>query len=352
MIGALDRLLEGARLGEGEAGDLLARLAGGDMPAIQAGAVLAALRLRGETPAELRGFARTMRWLARRPILPPGPPALDIVGTGGDGSSSLSLSTGAALLAAATGQRVVKHGNRAATGRAGSADVIEALGLALPLDEREAGRCLRACGFTFLHAPHYHPAMASLAQVRRALGVRTVFNLLGPLTNPAAPPYAVIGACSPDVAALLAETISGLPFERVFVVHGAPGWDEPTPVGPFLLFDVRPGHVQRGRRDPADLGLRRCAAVDLVGGDAAFNARSLAAVLRGERGAHRDALVLGAALGLEVAGAVPMPLEARAAAEAAIDDGRAARLLDGLAHFDRDRTAATARPARGRMMRG
>jgi anthranilate phosphoribosyltransferase len=346
MTGTLNRLLDGERLGEHEAAELLAVLAGGDVPPAVAGGVLAALRVRGETAAELRGFAGAMRRLARRPELPLAGGALDIVGTGGDGSASLNLSTGAALLAAAAGQPVVKHGNRSASGQTGSADVIEALGLRLPLDEPEAGQCLAACGFTFLFAPYYHPAMAALAPVRRSLGVRTVFNLLGPLTNPAAPSFAVIGAWSPGAAALLAETLSGMPIERAFVVHGAHGWDEPTPAGPFLLFDVRPGRIARSERDPAGTGYPRCGAADLAGGDALENARRLVAALDGERGPHRDALVLGAALGLEVAGRAAGPGPAREAAEAAIDRGDATRLLETLARFDASRVRP-ARPPRG-----
>jgi len=332
----ISRVLDGERLGESEAESLLATLADDALPPAVAGAVLAALRVRGETAAELRGFARAMRRLALRPDLPEGLPALDIVGTGGDGSGSLNLSTGAALLAAAAGAPVVKHGNRAVSGRCGSADVLEALGLPLPLDERSAARCLDACGFTFLFAPHYHPAAAALARVRRALGVRTIFNLLGPLTNPAAPPYAVIGACTPAAAALLAEALSGLPIERAYVVHGAGGWDEPTPVGPFLVFDVRPGRVTRALREPGEWGLPPCRPEDLAGTDAAGNAARMSAALAGERGAHRDALVLGAALGLEAAGRAASPRAAREAAEQAIDGGAAARLVERIAAFGRE----------------
>jgi anthranilate phosphoribosyltransferase len=335
MTPLIARVLDGDHLGESDAEDLLAALADDTLPPAVAGAVLAALRVRGETAAELRGFARAMRRLARRPDLPADLPALDIVGTGGDGSGSLNLSTGAALLAAAAGVPVVKHGNRAVSGRCGSADVLEALGMPLPLDESDAGRCLRDCGFTFLFAPHYHPAAAALARVRREIGVRTIFNLLGPLTNPAAPPFAVIGACTPAAAALLADALSGLPIERAFVVHGAAGWDEPTPIGPFMLFDVRPGQVTRADRDPAAWGLARCRPEDLAGSDAAGNAARLRAAMTGEPGAHRDALVLGAALGLEVAGRAPTPRAARDAAEAAIDGGAATRLLESLAAFGR-----------------
>ena len=222
------------------------------------GAILSALRVRGVTADEVRGFARAMRSLARRPEIVAGTPVADVVGTGGDGSQSLNLSTGAALLAAASGIRIAKHGNRSVSSRCGSADVLEALGFALPSDEAAAIQCLDRTGFTFLFAPHYHPAMKAVAPVRAALGVRTVFNLLGPLANPAGVPHAVIGAWSLDVARLMAETLRGMEIERMFVVHGDGGWDEPTPAAPFTLFDVRPGIVRQEKRirrgfRPADL---------------------------------------------------------------------------------------------------
>jgi anthranilate phosphoribosyltransferase len=295
-----------------------------------------ALRVKGESAEEIRGFATAMRELARRPAIPAGGPYVDVVGTGGDGSHSLNLSTGAALLAAASGLSVVKHGNRSISSRCGSADVLGALGLPIPLDERRAADYLAALGFTFLFAPHYHPAMKNIGPVRAALGVRTVFNILGPLANPAQPPYHVIGAYSEDVAERMAQTLAGMDAKRSFVIHGAPGWDEATPVGPFLCFDVRPGEVRRSVRDPKDAGIARCAADDLLGGEAALNASRLRAALEGgDTPAHRDALVLGAALALEVTGTAPDLASGVAAARAAIDDGRAAALIERLPDIGR-----------------
>ncbi len=330
----LERLLNRQDLGEAEAADLLVALTDPATHPAMGGALLAALRVKGLTADEVRGFAAAMRRLARHPTLPAGPPAVDVVGTGGDASGSFNISTGASLLSAALGVRVVKHGNRSVSSRSGSADLLEALGLPLPLDEQRAGECLAATGFTFLFAPHYHPAMKEIASVRRALGVRTVFNLLGPLTNPAEPPFALIGAYSRDAARLMAETLAGMPIERVFVVHGEPGWDEPTPCGPFELYDVRPGRVTRSERNPADYGLERCLPHDLAGGDAAHNAVGMRAVFAGEdRGPHRDALVLNAALVLEVTGAMDDPRAAIRAANEAIDRGDAMRLLAKIAAF-------------------
>src|SRR5580693_3751787 len=217
----LDHLLEGRDLDEGEAGRLLELLTAADLAPAMAGALLAAVRAKGVTPAEVRGFAAAMRSLARKPALPDAPDAIDIVGTGGDSSGSLNLSTGAALLAAASGLPVVKHGNRSISSRSGSADLIEALGFTLPMDEAQAGQCFAATGFTFLYAPYFHPAMGALGPIRAALGIRTVFNLLGPLTNPAGPRYRLIGAYDAATAELMAGTLAGMDIARAWVVHGA-----------------------------------------------------------------------------------------------------------------------------------
>src|ERR1700676_1479837 len=296
----LEYLLDGRDLTESQAGDLLGQLTAPDLAPALAGALLAALRGKGVTAAEVRGFAGAMRRLARKPELPSSPDAIDIVGTGGDSSGSLNLSTGAALLAAACGLPVIKHGNRSISSRSGSADVLQALGLPLPLDEAAAGRCFAALGFTFLFAPYYHAATKSIAPVRAALGVRTVFNLLGPLSNPAAPPYLVVGAFSLATAELMAHALIGSGLQRAFVIHGAEGWDEPTPIGGFTLFDVGVDAVRREQRTPADYGLPLCDASTLAGADATYNALELTRVLAGRAvGAHRDALLLGAALALE-----------------------------------------------------
>ncbi len=299
----LEQLLAGIDLSEADAGELLRTLTDENLSPAMAAALLVALRAKGETAAEVRGFATAMRGLARRFDLPAGLPAADIVGTGGDGSGSLNLSTGAALLAAACGLPIVKHGNRSISSKSGSADVLEALGIRFPVDPDSARALLDATNFTFLFAPNFHPAMKAIAPVRRALGVRTVFNILGPLTNPAAPPFALIGAFDVPTARLMADTLAGMPIRRCFIVHGEPGWDEATPVGPFTLFDVRPGSVRRQKRDAAHYGIPRCTPEDLAGGDAAVNAGAIEAVLTGrDQGPHRDALVLGAALALDLTG--------------------------------------------------
>jgi anthranilate phosphoribosyltransferase len=330
----LDRLLDGADLSQHEAGQLMIALTAEDLAPALSGALLAALRAKGLTADELRGFATSMRSLARRPHLPHSADAVDIVGTGGDRSGSLNLSTGAALLTAACGVPVIKHGNRSISSRAGSADVLQALGLPMPMSEAAAGRCFAALGFTFLFAPYYHSATKNIAPVRAALGVRTVFNILGPLSNPAAPPYLVIGAFNIETAQLMADALCGSGIKRAFVIHGSHGWDEPTPLGAFTLFDVDADSVRREHRSPADYGLALCEPEALAGGDAAHNARELSRALSDATpSAHRDALLLGAALALEVSGREQSPGSAMARAALAIDGGAARELLKRLKRF-------------------
>jgi len=331
----LDGLLDGESLTEQQSYELMHIMAAGEMQPAMAGAFLAGLRAKGETADEIRGFATAMRELAHHPAIPDGAPTVDTVGTGGDGSGSLNLSTGTGLLAAAAGSRVVKHGNRSVSSKSGSADMLECLGMPLPLNEDAAIACLQATNFTFLFAPAYHPAMKEIMPVRGAMGVRTVFNMLGPLTNPAAPPFQLIGAWSLDAARLMADALSGMPIERAFVVHGEPGWDEATPVGEFSLFDVLPGKVTKSTRTPEDYGLARCSAEDLAGADAEHNAKELARVFCGEdQGAHRDALLMGTSLMLEVQGVAANAEQGVEIAATAIDDGRAEQFLQNLRqHF-------------------
>lgn len=319
-------LASGVDLNETQAAELLRGMTDPDLDQMLAASALTALRVKGETANEVRAFALGLRELALEPEIPADTRAVDVVGTGGDGSGSYNLSTGSALLTAAAGLPVIKHGNKSVSSQSGSADVLAALGVDVPLDPKEAGELFENTGFTFLFAPAYHPAMAAIAPVRRTLGIRTIFNIAGPLANPAKPPLHVIGCYSLDMARVMADTLAGMPMERAFVVHGEPGWDEATPVGPYHLFDVTPGQVIETIEDPIDFGLDRCSPEDLIGGDSGSNAAALRRVFSGEQGAHRNALVLGASLALRVAGD-----EAEAAihrAAQAIDDGSASNLLE------------------------
>jgi anthranilate phosphoribosyltransferase len=330
----LEHLLEGRDLTEREAEELLKLLAMSDLAPAMAGALLSALRAKGVTAPEVRGFAGAMRALALKPAFITPPDAIDIVGTGGDSSGSLNLSTGAALLAAACGLPVIKHGNRSMTSRSGSADLIERLGFVLPLDEHRAAQCFAATGFTFLFAPYFHPAMKALAPIRTALGVRTIFNLLGPLTNPAAPRFHLIGAYNETTAELMANTLAGMQIERAWVVHGAAGWDEATPVGPFVAFDVTRGAIGRSVIDPRELGLSPCNATELLGGDAAVNLAALLAVFDArDHGPHRAALTLQCGLALHIAGRAASIASGIELAGAAIDSGQARQWLQRLRQF-------------------
>jgi anthranilate phosphoribosyltransferase len=333
----LDALVQGHSLTEAEAAALLRLLTSAALEPAMAGALLTALRAKGVTPAEVRGFAGAMRSLARKPDLPAGLDAIDIVGTGGDASGSLNLSTGAALLTAACGLPVVKHGNRSISSRSGSADLIEALGFSLPLDEIQAAQCFAATGFTFLFAPYFHPAMKALAPIRTALGIRTVFNLLGPLTNPAAPRFRLIGAYDAATAELMAGTLAGMDVERAWVVHGAAGWDEATPIGPFLAFDVTRAGIRRCEIDPREFLLAPCSPGDLAGGDAAANLAALLAVFAGrDRGPHLSALTLQCGLALFIAGRAASVQTGIDLARTAVDSGRAQQWLGRLRQFAAD----------------
>jgi anthranilate phosphoribosyltransferase len=330
----LDHLVQRRDLTEAQAAALLTSLTTGELAPAMAGALLAALRMKGVTAAEVRGFAGAMRSLARKPNLAEGLDAIDIVGTGGDASGSLNLSTGAALLAAACGLPVVKHGNRSISSRSGSADLIEQLGFALPLDETQAAQCFAATGFTFLYAPYFHPAMKALAPIRAALGIRTVFNLLGALTNPAAPRFRLIGAYDAATAELMAGTLAGMDIERAWVVHGAGGWDEATPIGPFLAFDVERNAIRRYEIDPREFNLAPCGPGDLAGGDPAANFAALLEVFEGhDRGAHCTALVLQCGLALFVAGRAASIQAGIDMARAAVESGRANEWLRRLRQF-------------------
>ena len=271
----LELLLDGTDLHRGQASTLMDVLLDPEVSETVKGGLLVALRAKGETPEEVRGLVMGMRAAAVPFPMDVKDEWVDTCGTGGDGHHSFNVSTATALLLAAAGETVVKHGNRSVSSSCGSADILEAVGVPLHDEPDQAAALLKRTGFTFLFAPSFHPTMRSVVPVRRALKVRTVFNILGPLSNPAQPRHQLVGAYSAEAAALMAETLSGLPITRCFVVHGEGGWDEATPCGTFELFDVTPGHVRRYTADPVEYGIARCTAQDLAGGDAEHNARLL-----------------------------------------------------------------------------
>ena len=322
----LETLLANRDLDEQQAAQLLRELTDPEVPDAAKGAALVALRAKGETAAEVRAMALALRDQATAVHLPSWTCRVDTCGTGGDGAGSVNISTATALVAAAMDIPVVKHGNRSVSSRSGSADVIEALGIDMATSPQEVEAALAGTGFAFLFAPAFHPAMKAVSPVRKALGIRTVFNLLGPLVNPVAPTHQLVGAYSTRAAGLLAGALAGMGLERAFVVHGAPAFDEATPVGPFLLFDVLDGRVRQRTVDPSEYGIPRGSPDDLQGGDPSENARLLEQVLQGEPGPRRDAVVLNAALVLQLVHDLP-PLEAADRVTAALESGTATTLL-------------------------
>lgn len=290
-------------------------------------AVLAALRSKGESPGELAGLARAMLALARGPVPFEGDVLVDTCGTGGDGSNSFNLSTAAALLVAALGVPVAKHGNRSVSSLCGSADLLEELGVGFAAGPEEAGRALATDGFAFLFAPAFHPAAAAIASVRRELKIRTVFNVLGPLVNPARPTHQLVGAGDLAMARSMAAALHELDVERAFVVHGAGGWDEATPVGAFQVLDVTATGVHERTYEPAAFGVETCSPDALVGAGPAENALLLHEVFAGRPGPLRDAVLLNAALVLLLTRRASEPRAAAELAATALDDGRATAQL-------------------------
>ena len=329
----VEELLAGRDLAPDSAEAAFEALIDGAVPEVLKAAFLIALRAKGERPEELAALATAM--LRRAAAVPHEESVLvDTCGTGGDGSNSVNLSTAAALLVAAAGVPVAKHGNRSVSSRAGSADLVEALGLPFAETPEDARHALERDRFAFLFAPAFHAATAAIVPVRRALGLRTVFNVLGPLVNPARPTHQLTGTGGVPLAERMARALALLDVRRAFVVSGAGDWDEATPVGPFELFEVSGAEVTRRSVEPADYGIERCSPEDLVGGDAARNAEIVSAVLAGERAGNarhvRDAVVLNAALVFQLLGDELDPRAAAQRAEATIDRGDAARFVDVL----------------------
>jgi anthranilate phosphoribosyltransferase len=297
----IDRLLAGDALSAGDTEAAVGVVMRGEADPAQIAGLLIALRAKGETVDELVGAARAMRAHVV-PVHAVRDDLVDTAGTGGDGSGTFNISTTAALVAAACGCAVAKHGNRAASSRSGSADVLEALGVPIALTPAQAGRMIETCGFGYLHAPDHHPAMRYAGPVRRSLGVRTVFNLLGPLTNPAGARRQLIGVYAPQWVEPMARALAALGCEHGMVVHGEPGIDELSPCGATLVATVRDGAVALSELDAREIGIGLCAVSDLAGGDPRRNAEITLAVLAGEPGPAADATALNAAAALVVAG--------------------------------------------------
>jgi anthranilate phosphoribosyltransferase len=330
----LHAVAERRSLGAAEASEAMHSILAGDVSASQIAAFLVALRMKGETVDELVGFARAMRSMAVRidPGLD-GEPLLDTCGTGGDGQSTFNISTIAAFVVAGAGVRVAKHGNRAASSHCGSADLLESLGVAVTLAPEQVGRAIREIGVGFLFAPALHTAMKHAHPVRVELKMRTVFNLLGPLTNPAGATVQLVGAPSEHAAGLMAGALAQLGLERGFVVYGSDGLDEITTTGPTTAFEVRSGRVERRTVNPEDFGVTRADAAALKGADKGANVAIARAVLGGAAGPQRDIVLVNASAALVAAGRAPDFLQGMKIARVSIDSGAAWRKVEELALF-------------------
>jgi len=324
--GAITKLAGRQNLSEAEAAACMDELMTGAATGAQIGAFLTALRMKGETADEITGMARGMREKAARIEITG--PLLDTCGTGGDASGSFNVSTCAAFVAAGAGARVAKHGNRAMSSQCGSADVLEALGAKIDLTPEQVKRCIETAGIGFMFAQAFHPAMKHVGPARREIGIRTVFNLLGPLTNPAGASRRVLGVASPELLDTLAAVFARLGVERALVVHGDDGFDEISITGPTTVAELTPGGVRTYRVAPEDCGLPCHGVSELRGGTPERNASALRSVLGGARGALRDFTLINAAAALVAWGAARDLAEGVKLAAISIDDGGATAKLE------------------------
>ena len=324
----IGKVATGATLTRDEAAHAFDRMMSGEATPSQMGALLMGLRVRGETVEEITGAVTTMR----AKMLPVEAPkeAIDVVGTGGDASGSYNISTCAALIVAGAGVPVAKHGNRALSSRSGAADVLTALGVRIDLDPLAISRCIREAGVGFMFAPAHHPAMKNVGPTRVELGTRTIFNLLGPLSNPAGVTRQMVGVFSKQWVEPLAQVLKNLGTERAYVVHGSDGLDEITTAGPTTVAALENGAVRTFEITPDDVGLAKVDPEALRGGNAGENAEALGGVLAGKAGPYRDVAILNAAAALVVAGRAKDLREGVARARQSIDSGDAARCLDRL----------------------
>src|SRR5438552_6161540 len=319
--------VEGTHLSRAQAAAAMDAMLDGGAPISQMAALLVALRMKGETPDEIAGAAQALRSRAAR-VEGSQERRIDTCGTGGDSSHTCKISTAAASVAAAGGARVAKHGNRAVSSKCGSADVLAALGVEVELPPEAVAACIRQCGIGFLFAPRHHAAMRHVAPVRKELGIRTLFNLLGPLANPAGARRQLLGVPAPHLVPILAQTLVELGAERAFVVHGHGGLDEISPAGATRVAEVRGGRVREFEVTPEELGVQRGAVEDLRGGDADRNASLLREVLRGEKGVRRSAVLLNAGAAIAAAEVCESMRDAVRLAEQAIDSGAALERLE------------------------
>ena len=337
--GLIEKLRRQEDLTTAEAAAAMDTIMKGEAAPAQIAGLLVGLGMKGERPSELVGLAQTMRANAVAVTPPPGP-VFDTCGTGGDRSGTFNISTASALVLAAAGMRIAKHGNRSVSSQCGSADVLEALGVNIAATPVVVEECLAEAGVAFLFAPTFHPAMKHAAQARKDLGVRTAFNLLGPLTNPAKPTRQIVGVPRPELTELLARSLALLGSERAWVVHGADGLDELSTTGYTKVSECRGDAVQTFYVHPADFGLAKATPESLKGGDAQTNAAIVRAVLGGETGHQRDIVLLNAGAALFVAGQAETVKAGISKAAAAIDSGKAKETLARLVEVSNRGTRA------------
>lgn len=334
----LGKLTAGQNLSRAEGRAALDDIMSGRATAAQTSAFLVSLRIKGETTEEMAGLVETMRSVGVRVSI--GKPVVDTAGTGGDRSGTFNISTTAALIAAGAGARVAKHGNRSASSKCGSADVLEALGVGIELDPQHTAEMVTEAGFGFFFAPRYHPAMKHVVPIRQQLGIPTVFNFLGPLTNPAGATRQLIGVYDSRMAERMIGVLSRLGTERALVVHADDGLDEVSVSGPTRGFHLADGEVTPVVFTPEDFGVDPADVSELLGGDAETNAAILRSVLAGEIGPRRDAAVANAAATLMVAGLAESTAEGARSAARSIDSGAAAAVLDRVIDLSRQYRAA------------
>ena len=327
LTALLEKLLRHEDLTADEAAAVMREVMEGRAPGSVLAALLSALVMKGERPAEIVGFARTMREHAVK-LAAPAADVFDTCGTGGDRSGTFNISSAAALVVAAAGVTVAKHGNRSVSSRCGSADVFEQLGVNVGAPAPVVERSLREANIAFFFAPTFHPSMKHAVPTRRELGIRTTFNLLGPLTNPAGARRQIVGVPRPELAELLARALVMLGTERAWVVHGLDGLDEISTTGYTKVLECRDGRIATFYLHPAECGIRKASPADLQGGDAAANATIVRNVLRGKAGPARDIVLLNAGAALLVAGRAASVADGIAQAAAAIDSGAALETLE------------------------
>jgi len=334
IVECLRRVLTGDDLAASEMHVIVTDMMTGDATAAQAAALLVALAAKGETVEEITGAARALRAGALR-VETTRRPIVDVCGTGGDGSGSFNVSTAVALVVAGAGVALAKHGNRAVTGRCGSADVLAELGVTLDATPASAARSLEQHGIAFLFAPLYHPSMRHIALVRREIGVSTLFNVLGPLANPAGAQRQLVGVAQRSRLRLVTESLARLGSERAAAVRGEDGLDEFSLCGPSRIVEWNGSTIREYVRDPLDFGMKLQPRSAIAGGDARHNARVIRRVLDGAAGAHRDVVVLNAGLALEIAGAAGSMADGCDLARSSIDSGAARGKLDALLEASR-----------------